>query len=241
MRWGEVMDAGLLGRPSGRYRELRRPTRAWPSTSSTSTPVEELGDLNLGSRPATARARAPDLASLRAIPWVFGWTQSRQIVPGWFGVGTGPRGGARGRARRGARRDVRELAVLPHLRRQRRDDAREDRPHIARRYVEALVDPALHHLLERDRRGARAHRRRGPRAHRRAPPARVAARSLRRTLAVRDRLPAADAPAPGGAAGAAPAVRTSRTPSSCGRCSSRSTGSRRGCETPADTGRTGAH
>jgi phosphoenolpyruvate carboxylase len=52
------------------------------------TPIREISKLNIGSRPAR-RVGTRSLANLRAIPWVFSWTQCRGNLPGWFGLGTG--------------------------------------------------------------------------------------------------------------------------------------------------------
>src|SRR5690625_3118072 len=52
------------------------------------TPIEEISRLQIGSRPAR-RAGSRSLANLRAIPWVFSWTQCRAVLPGWYGLGTG--------------------------------------------------------------------------------------------------------------------------------------------------------
>ena len=52
------------------------------------SPLSEIGELRIGSRPGR-RAGSPGLASLRAIPWVFAWAQTRVNLPGWYGLGSG--------------------------------------------------------------------------------------------------------------------------------------------------------
>jgi phosphoenolpyruvate carboxylase len=74
------------------YRELVWDNPAFEAYFRDATPLEVLSGLAIGSRPA-ARARAAEegpsrLESLRAIPWVFAWSQSRANLPGWFGIGT---------------------------------------------------------------------------------------------------------------------------------------------------------
>jgi phosphoenolpyruvate carboxylase len=53
------------------------------------TPIDEIGELNLGSRPTYRRKGSISVADLRAIPWVFSWMQSRFNFPGWYGLGSG--------------------------------------------------------------------------------------------------------------------------------------------------------
>ncbi len=96
----EAMEA-LSGASFAAYRGLVRHPH-FLAYYNAATPLDELALLNMGSRPAR-RSNARTLDDLRALPWVFAWTQNRHFVPGWYGVGSaltsfadvrGPRGEA---------------------------------------------------------------------------------------------------------------------------------------------------
>ncbi|MGH7022286.1 MAG: phosphoenolpyruvate carboxylase [Caulobacteraceae bacterium] len=68
------------------YRALVYETPGFADYFFAATPIGEIADLNIGSRP-TSRVATRSIAGLRAIPWVFSWSQSRAMLPGWYGFG----------------------------------------------------------------------------------------------------------------------------------------------------------
>ena len=85
-RWLEVMEA-LSESATDAYRDIVHELPGFTDYFNEATPVGELAHLRIGSRPARRKKRSKGIGDLRAIPWVFGWTQSRHLLPGWLGVG----------------------------------------------------------------------------------------------------------------------------------------------------------
>ncbi len=82
----EILDE-LADRAQRSYSELVHDTEGFVDYFLQSTPVSEIGSLNVGSRPAS-RKPTSSISDLRAIPWVMAWSQSRVMLPGWYGTGS---------------------------------------------------------------------------------------------------------------------------------------------------------
>src|SRR3954468_20396334 len=82
----ELLDE-LAGRAQQAYRALVHETPGFVEWFRAATPIGELAELNIGSRPPSRKA-GDKISDLRAIPWVFSWSQARIMLPGWYGTGS---------------------------------------------------------------------------------------------------------------------------------------------------------
>lgn len=86
IEWRNVMDT-LAKNSYLAYCEVVKENKDFISYFETATPLAEIGNLAIGSRPMRRKSPTNSLSELRAIPWVFAWTQNRLLLPAWLGVG----------------------------------------------------------------------------------------------------------------------------------------------------------
>jgi phosphoenolpyruvate carboxylase len=90
VRWNEIMD-GIARDSRATYRALVYDDPEFVQYFRLATPIDVIQRMEIGSRPASRQSDADprhEIERLRAIPWVFAWTQSRHLLPGWYGLGT---------------------------------------------------------------------------------------------------------------------------------------------------------
>lgn len=85
--WNEIMEE-LASCSRKAYRSLIYEEPDFIDFFMSVTPIQEISQLQISSRPARRKSGKKDLSTLRAIPWVFSWTQTRFLLPAWYGVGT---------------------------------------------------------------------------------------------------------------------------------------------------------
>ncbi|MFN3930489.1 MAG: phosphoenolpyruvate carboxylase [Brevundimonas sp.] len=120
------------------YRALVYETDGFVDYFRAATPIAEIADLKIGSRPAS-RTASTAIEDLRAIPWVFSWSQSRVMLPGWFGFGSAVQGSDMDELRTMARDWPFFRTLIQNM---EMVMAKADMT-IARRYAALVPDPAL--------------------------------------------------------------------------------------------------
>jgi phosphoenolpyruvate carboxylase len=128
----------LSARSMAAYRKLVYETDGFVDYYRAATPIAEIADLKIGSRPSS-RTASTRIEDLRAIPWVFSWSQSRVMLPGWFGFGSAVQG-----------QDMAELKAMAEVwpffrtlvQNMEMVMAKSDMT-VARRYATLVPDPAL--------------------------------------------------------------------------------------------------